>query len=162
MDKTNQDIPEELNALSERVIGAAIEVHRELGPGMAERVYEEALCHEFGLREINFERQSGLKVSYKGVIVGDHRLDLLVSGSVVIELKAVDAVSDQHLAQLVSYLKAGPYPLGLLLNFGSTLMKNDAHRRINSSCTSSSCLSSSATLRPSAPLRTSSSPRTKS
>ena len=144
MNDRGRDIPQQLNSLCEDVIGAAIEVHREIGPGMAERIYEEALCHEFNLRDIPFDRQVAVRVDYKNVKVGEHRLDLLVGGTIVLELKALDTVADQHLAQLVSYLNAGPFPLGLLLNFGSRLMKEGIYRRINSLCLSSAPLRSSA------------------
>ncbi|MFT5423311.1 MAG: GxxExxY protein [Phycisphaerales bacterium] len=148
MNDRNQSTPEELNALSESVIGVAIEVHRELGPGLAEKVYEEAMCHELQLRSLKYDRQVPLNVRYKGVSVGDHRLDLVVEGSLVVELKAAERVADIHLVQLVSYLRAGKYPLGLLMNFGRTLMKDGIFRRINSSC-----LPSSKPLPDSAPLR---------
>lgn len=155
MNQEARDIPEELNRLTDDVIGAAIEVHRELGPGLAERVYEEALCLEFGRRRIEYARQIMITVEYKGSVVGEHRLDLLVGGVIAVELKATESVSDQHLAQLVCYLKTGPFPLGLVLNFGSKLMKEGVFRRVNSSCLSS------ASLRSSTPLRTSSSSHTK-
>ncbi|MFG0305273.1 MAG: GxxExxY protein [Phycisphaerales bacterium JB040] len=137
MNDRGRDIPKEIEELSNQVIGVAIEVHRELGPGLAEKIYEEAVCQEFELQGIEHARQVPLRVQYKGIHVGDHRLDLLVGGHIVVELKAVERVADIHLAQLVSYLRAGKYPLGLLLNFGGTLMKEGVYRRINSSCLSS-------------------------
>jgi GxxExxY protein len=96
----------ELNQLSQRVIGAAIEVHRELGPGFLESVYEQALCQELTTRGINFERQAVVVVSYKGVPVGEARLDLLVEKRLVVELKAVEELIPIHVAQVISYLRA--------------------------------------------------------
>lgn len=125
------DIPTHINDLSERVIGAAIEVHRTLGGGLIERVYEEALCHELVLRGIHFERQRPVIVRYKGIEIPGQRLDLVIEGTIVVELKSTDGVSDAHLAQLVSYIRSGGYPLGLLINFDTPLLKSAVYRRIN-------------------------------
>ena len=95
------------------------------------------MCEEFCIQEIGFEQQVPLRVEYKGKHVGDHRLDLLVGGCIVVELKALERVPDLHLAQLVSYLRAGRYPLGLLLNFGGPLMKDGIFRRLSSTSLSS-------------------------
>lgn len=107
---------ERLDDLARRVIGAVIEVHRHLGPGFAESVYEEALCVELGLREIPFERQVPIEVLYKGWRVGMGQIDLLVGRSLV-ELKAVATLTEVHRAQVISYLEAIDAHLGLLLNF---------------------------------------------
>lgn len=120
------------NELSRQVIGAAIEVHRELGPGFLESVYEEALVYEFIQRDIPYTRQHIIQVSYKGRMVGSGRLDLFVGECLIVELKAVEALAPIHEAQLGSYLRALKLPLGLLLNFNVTLMKNGVKRIIKS------------------------------
>ncbi len=119
----------DVDELARRVIGAAIEVHRHLGPGFLESVYEEALCVELELREIPFERQRPIGVDYKGHSVGQGRLDLLVGDRLLIELKAVDRLAPIHNAQVMSYLKATKLHLGLLINFNVPLLK-DGIRRI--------------------------------
>ena len=117
-----------LNALSHQVIGAAIEVHRVLGPGWLEAVYEEALCVEPTLRGVPFVRQPHVDLSYKGHVVGQGRLDLLVSDALVVELKAVEALCAIHKAQVVSYLKTTGHRLGLLLNFNVAVLKDGIER----------------------------------
>lgn len=112
-----QPIPDELNRLSEAVIGAAIEVHRVLGPGFVESVYEEALCQELGLRSIPFEHQVEVPLQYKQKSIGTHRLDLVIDRRLVVELKAVEETARVHKAQVLSYLKASGLRLGLLINF---------------------------------------------
>ena len=104
--------------LTERIIGAAIEVHRELGPGLLESIYEEALCHEFGHRKINYERQMPVDVYYKGKAIKGFKLDLLVEDEVVVELKAVQLPPKLALSQTISYLKATKLKRGLIVNFG--------------------------------------------
>ena len=106
------------DALTGQIIGAAIEVHRYLGPGLLESIYEEALCVEFSLRGITFERQKELDVFYKGRAIKGQRLDLVVEGEVVIEVKAVRRLDEVATAQLLSYLKATNLRRGLLINFG--------------------------------------------
>jgi GxxExxY protein len=106
--------------LSEKVIGAAIRVHRELGPGFLESVYEEALAVELTSIGIAFERQKPLPIIYRGHHVGEHRLDLLVEGLLVVELKAISALEDIHFAIVRSYLKASTLDDALILNFAST------------------------------------------
>ncbi len=115
-----------------RFIDAAIEVHRELGPGYDESVYENALVIEMKLRGIPFERQKSIEVFYKGTGVGEGRLDLFLDGEVVVELKAVDQLNEKHVAQVISYLKATKKPLGLLLNFHEFLLKKGLKRIIYS------------------------------
>jgi len=114
--------------LAHRVIGAAIEVHRHLGPGFSEAVYEEALAIEFRLRAIPFSRQCPLRVSYKGCQVGEGRADFVVADSLVVEIKAVRQLLDVHSAQVISYLKAGDFRLGLLLNFREAIMRRGVRR----------------------------------
>ena len=104
--------------LTEQIISAAIEVHRILGPGLLESIYEEALCHEFSLRDIPFERQKNIDVVYKNKILKEQRLDLLVFGEVVVEIKSVRKFEDVFTAQVLSYLKCTGLKRGLLINFG--------------------------------------------
>jgi GxxExxY protein len=124
------ELPEELNAISERIIGAAIEVHRALGPGLLERLYEDALVYELGLCGLGVERQVPVRMRYKELELVGQRLDLVVAGTVVLELKATDTVADVHKAQLLGYMRAGRYPLGLLINFNVPLLHNGIHRRV--------------------------------
>lgn len=121
---------ESLNALSGAVIGAAIEVHRRLGPGILESVYEQALCVELRHREIPFVRQAPFQVRYRDVVVGESRLDLVVGGQIVVELKAVDQFLPIHQAQLLSYLKATGLPLGLLINFKVMYLADKGIKRV--------------------------------
>jgi GxxExxY protein len=116
---------EELVAL---VLGAAVEVHRELGPGFAETVYERALDIELTERGIPFTRQASVRVTYRGRVVGDLRLDLLVADRLVVELKAIDCVTVVHLAQALSYLKATRLPLALVINFNVPILLRGVRR----------------------------------
>jgi len=120
------------NEVSQAIIGAAIEVHRSLGPGLLESAYEECLARELTLTQIPFERQKPLAVEYKGLKLDcGYRLDLLVANMVVVEIKAVDALIPLHEAQLLSYLKLGDWKMGLLINFHVTLLKNGIKRLVN-------------------------------
>jgi len=122
---------EELNRITEQVIGAAIEVHRALGPGLLESAYEECLGRELTLRSIPFVRQHPLPVEYKGMELDcGYRLDLLVANAVVVELKAVSAIEPIHEAQLLTYLKLGGWKLGLLINFNVPVLRDGIRRRI--------------------------------
>jgi GxxExxY protein len=116
--------------LAHAVIGAAIEVHRHLGPGFLESVYEEALCVELADRRIPFERQKEINLLYKDREIGRHRIDLLVGKSLIVELKTVEALTEIHQAQLISYLKATRLTLGLLINFNVPILKNGVRRVI--------------------------------
>ncbi|MBK9747052.1 MAG: GxxExxY protein [Chloroflexi bacterium] len=108
------------NELTHKIIGAAIEVHRELGPGLLESAYEECLAHEFTLRGLAYERQKPLPVIYKGIQVEcGFRLDFLVENLVIVELKAVEDLSPVHQAQVMTYLKLTNCRLGLLINFNA-------------------------------------------
>src|SRR5262249_15912872 len=118
-----------LDELAGEVIACAFEVHRHLGPGFLESVYEEALAVEFRLRGLPYERQRSIGVSYKDCPVGEGRLDFLVAERLVVELKAVESLAPIHQAQVISYLKATRLPLGLLINFNAVLLK-DGLRRI--------------------------------
>lgn len=116
------------DALTQTIIGAAIEVHRNLGHGLIESIYEEALCHEFDLRGILYQRQVGIDVIYKGKIIKGQRLDLLVENEVVVELKSVSKLPDVAIAQVLSYLKATGLRKGLLINFGQTRLVDGVKR----------------------------------
>jgi len=108
----------DLDALAEQVIGACIEVHRHLGPGLLESAYEECLCHELFLRGIPFQRQAPLPVTYKSVrLDAGYRLDLVVDGRIILELKACDMVPKVARAQVISYLRLTGLTLGYLINF---------------------------------------------
>jgi len=123
---------EELNRISEAVIGAAIAVHRELGPGLLESTYEACLVFELRDRGFVVEPQKECPVHYRGLVIDcGYRLDLLVNGLVVVELKSVDQLHPIHEAQLFSYLKLSGKRLGLLINFNVTLLKNGIKRRLN-------------------------------
>jgi GxxExxY protein len=104
--------------LTEQIIAAAIEVHRHLGPGLLESIYEAALCIEMELRGIQFERQVEIDVAYKGRVIKGQRLDLLVAGEVVVELKSLSKLPEVAIAQTLSYLKATGIRRALLINFG--------------------------------------------
>jgi hypothetical protein len=120
------------NALTRRVIGCAIEVHRALGPGLLESVYEAALCREFEWAGIAFQRQVRLPIAYKGEPLDcDLRADLIVEQSLIVEVKAVHQVLPVHEAQLLTYLKASGLALGLLLNFNEETLKQGVRRRRN-------------------------------
>jgi GxxExxY protein len=114
--------------LAHEVIGAAIEVHRILGPGFLESVYEEALAIEFDLRNISYERQKPILLQYKGRTVGDSRLDFLVGNELVVELKAVEAVHPIYPAKVIHYLKTCGLELGLIINFHVVLLRDGIKR----------------------------------
>jgi GxxExxY protein len=121
----------EVNEITERIIGAAIEVHRGLGPGLLESAYEECLCHDLQLAGLSFERQRPLPVEYKGIrLECGYRLDLLVENAVVVEIKAISAVEPIHEAQLLTYLHLGGWRVGLLINFNVPVLKNGIRRRV--------------------------------
>ena len=109
--------------LSKKIIGAAIRVHRELGPGFLESIYEEALKVEFSEQGLHFDSQKEIKIEYLGVEVGTHRLDLIVENEIIVELKAVKELGDIHFVQLRSYLKATSLKVGLLLNFSKPTLE---------------------------------------
>ena len=117
-----------LDELAYLVFGAALEVHRTLGPGYTELVYEEALTIELTARSVPFQRQVPIFIDYKGHRVGGTRLDVLVDRKVVVELKAVDALAKVHTAQVLSYLKATRCRLGLLINFNVPILRSGMKR----------------------------------
>ena len=120
------------NEISEKVIGAAIEVHRAMGPGLLEGIYEECLCYELRMRGLSFVRQVELPVVYKGTSLDYRlRLDVIVDDSVVLELKAVEKIIPLHEAQLLTYLKLSGHWLGLILNFNVPVMKDGIRRLVH-------------------------------
>ena len=122
----------DINELTSKIIGAAIEVHKTLGPGLLESVYEECLCHEFDLRGISYKRQSPLGIFYKGKTLDcGYRLDIVVEESVILELKSCAAIEPIHKAQLLTYLKLSELELGLILNFNVPVMRDGIVRLVN-------------------------------
>ena len=123
----------EVNRITHAAIGAAIEVHRHLGPGLLESAYDECLSREMTIRSIPFERQYPLPVEYKGVRLDcGYRLDYLVAKEVVLELKSVETILPVHEAQLLTYLQLGGWQVGLLINFNVEILKNGIIRKVNS------------------------------
>jgi len=122
----------DLNKLTSEIIGAAIEVHRALGPGLLESAYETCLCHELGLRNISYEAQKAMPIVYKGKELDcGYRLDVVVEKSVLVELKACEKIEPIHRAQVLTYLKLAKLKLGLLLNFNVALMREGIVRIAN-------------------------------
>ena len=122
----------DINELSKRIIGSAIEVHKLLGPGLLESAYEECLCHELRLQSLSFERQKPLPVKYKGIKLDcGYRLDVVVEDTIILELKSCEKIEPIHKAQLLTYLKLSGIKLGLLLNFNVTLMREGIVRIVN-------------------------------
>src|SRR5262245_27042553 len=107
-------------ATTQQVIGAGMEVHRILGPGYLESIYHSAMIHELGCRGLPLQTRMAVEISYKGQLVGRHRMDLIVQDEVVVELKCVSQFAEIHRAQMISYLKSTGIPVGLILNFGGT------------------------------------------
>ena len=122
------ELPE--NVVTGRIIGCAIEVHQQLGPGLLESVYEEALCIECELNGLSVKRQVAVPLCYKGSLVGQHRLDLLIEEQVVVEIKSVERYDPVFAAQLLTYLKLTGKRVGLLINFNSRLLKDGIRRFI--------------------------------
>jgi GxxExxY protein len=119
---------DETNALTERIIGCAFEVHQELGPGLLESVYEKALCMEFVAAGLEFKRQVGVPLYYKGDLLAEHRPDLIVGDRVVVEVKSIDRFNPVHTAQLLTYLRLCRIRVELLLNFNSAFMRDGIRR----------------------------------
>ncbi|MDZ4736808.1 MAG: GxxExxY protein [Rhodospirillaceae bacterium] len=122
---------EERDSRTAQVIGLAIDVHRELGPGLLESAYEQCLCYELQQAGVSFQRQVPLPVRYKAVnLECGYRLDVVVDGSLVLEIKAIERLLPIHDAQMLSYLKLGGFRVGLLLNFHSPVLKNGNRRLV--------------------------------
>ena len=120
-----------VNELTYEIIGAAIEVHKLLGPGLLESTYRECLCRELSLREISFRKECSLPLRYKGIQLDcGYRVDLLVADLVVVEIKAIDALAPVHDAQLLTYLRVGGWKVGLLINFNVLVLKDGIRRRV--------------------------------
>jgi GxxExxY protein len=125
------NVPAETNTLTETIIGAAIEVHRHLGPGLLESTYAACLAYELSKRNLSFTMEVPLPVKYKEVTLDcGYRIDMVVAGTVLLELKSVETVSSLHEAQLLSYLKLSGLRVGLLLNFNVEILKNGITRRV--------------------------------
>ena len=121
-----------MNQLSSKIIGAAIEVHKTLGPGLLESAYEECLCHELSIQGLLFEKQKPLSVDYKGKKLDcGYRMDIVVEKEVIIELKSCEKIEPIHKAQLLTYLKLSGLNLGLILNFNVPLMRDGIVRNLN-------------------------------
>lgn len=132
MYEENTKSRDQLDAITYKIIGLAIEVHKQLGPGLLESAYQECLYYEIVNSGLIVEKQKALPIIYKDIKL-DHgyRIDLLIENKIVIELKTVEAFTDVHFAQILTYLKLGNYPLGLLINFDSKILKNNIKRFIN-------------------------------
>lgn len=120
------------NSIARLIVDAAYTVHKELGPGLLESVYEIALCHELKLRRIEFARQKQIQIIYKDLLLVDaFRADIIVENKVIIELKSVECVKPVHKKQLITYLRLADFKLGLMINFGSVLIKDGITRVVN-------------------------------
>lgn len=126
----------EVDLLAREVIGACIEVHKELGPGLPEACYQNALAVEFTLRDLAWEQEVPVKVFYKGHHVGEARLDFLVDKVLVVELKSVEELSGKHLGQVLTYLKITDLDLGLLVNFNELKVRDGIRRVVRTGCDS--------------------------
>lgn len=112
-----------IDELSNKIIGIAIEVHKTIGPGFVEKIYERALAYEFQKRKIEFTNQKVIRVRYKEIELGDQRIDFLIEDEIILELKAVSKIDKLHIAQMLSYLKAANKKLGLILNFAKQTLE---------------------------------------
>ena len=117
-----------VDAITQKIIGCGIKVHKELGPGLLESIYESAMEIELNKADIKVERQKKIAVQYDGIEIGEHRLDLLIEETIVVELKSVERFDPVFQAQLLGYMKLGGYPVGLLMNFNSRLLKHGIKR----------------------------------
>lgn len=116
------------NALCDQIIASAIEVHRHLGPGLLESIYEEAICIELSERRLGFQRQVGIPLYYKGQLISEHRPDLVVAQRIVVEIKSTERLLPIHTAQVLTYLRVTNLEVGLLLNFNQAWMKHGIRR----------------------------------
>jgi GxxExxY protein len=120
----------DLNDIKENIIGCAIEVHRNLGPGLLESIYDRAMCHEIGAKRVRFQNQVVVPILYKGTVLGEHRIDLIVENEIIVELKAVDRMDPVFKAQILSYMRMTNKKLGLLINFNVPYLKDGIQRVI--------------------------------
>jgi len=131
MKRRDAETPRE-DKVTDKIIGAAIEIHRVLGPGLLESAYEECLCYELSQRQLQFRRQVGLPVTYKGIkLACGYKMDLLVDDLVIVELKTVETLLPVHSAQLLSYLRFSGKRVGLLINFNAAVLKSGSKRIVN-------------------------------
>jgi len=114
--------------LTERIVGCGIDVHRELGPGLLESVYETAFCIELTAAGLSFKRQVGIPLLYKGQLISEHRPDLIVEDLVIVEIKSIERLQPIHMAQMLTYLRVTQLRVGLILNFNSAVMKQGIRR----------------------------------
>lgn len=128
LNRAISDLPSDVEDVMTRVIGACIEVHRHLGPGFLESIYHRAMCVELIERGLAFDKEKSVKVLYKGRVLHDARIDLIVESKIVVEIKAVSQLDEIHASQLVSYLKATGLRAGLLANFNGVVMKAGIRR----------------------------------
>ena len=130
--KSTDQIVVDINKLSREIIGAAIEVHKALGPGLLESAYERCLCHELNLRVLSYKSQEPLAVRYKGIKLDcGYRLDIVIEDKIILELKSCEKVDPIHKAQLLTYLKLSGLHLGLILNFNVPVMRDGIVRIVN-------------------------------
>ena len=121
----------DINKVTETIIGASIEVHKALGPGLLESAYEECLCHELSLKSLQYDRQRKLPLTYKGIQLDcGYRIDLFVEERVIVELKTIDKLSPIHDAQLLTYMKHAKSSVGLLINFNVPVLRNGIRRKV--------------------------------
>jgi len=116
-------ITPEFDHFSEAIVGCAIEVHRQLGPGLLESIYESALCIELRDKGLSFRRQVSLPVWYKGELLGEHRPDLVINDQIIVEVKSVERLAPVHTAQMLTYLRIAHLRVGLILNFNSAVLR---------------------------------------
>ena len=126
--RTNSDVPRDIEGVVERILACALAVHRELGPGFLESIYQRAMYLELEAQGLAFEREKPLVVMYRGQGIPGQRIDLLVAGVVIVEVKAVAALEPVHLAQVLSYLKTTRLRVGLIFNFREALLRNGIRR----------------------------------
>jgi GxxExxY protein len=126
--RVNSPLPDYVEAIVERVIGCAIEVHRRLGPGLCEGIYEDAMTVELNLEGLSYDRQRQVVIHYRDMPLRAQRLDLVVENAVVVEIKAVEQLHSVHRAQLVSYIRSAGLQVGLLMNFNGEVLKGNIKR----------------------------------
>ena len=130
--RLQSDLSDEEELTAREVVGAALAIHRALGPGYLESFYRKAMCVELKARRLAFECEKAVEVSYRGELLGTHRIDLIVQGLLVVELKAVERLETVHRNQVVAYLRATRLRLGLLVNFNTALLKHGLQRVVSS------------------------------
>jgi GxxExxY protein len=126
--KVESRLPEDLEELIRDVIGSAIEVHRRLGPGFLESIYQKALCYEFDIKRTSYSYQKEVRVSYRDIYISGQRLDILVENKLILELKTIDEILPIHEAQILSYLRSTGFRAGLIINFKVRQLKSGIRR----------------------------------